>query len=150
MPVYGDGTAKMAALGVALKRAPKLYRVELQREIRVAAQPLVPALRDAAREKLPSAGGLNEQVAGQRITVSVRLGPKTAGVRLVTTAPDTSQTDKGFVRHPSPRNNRKKWRVTKLPRARGWWTDTLVRKSPSVTPAVLRVMDKTARRIQGV
>lgn len=150
MPAYGSGSEQLAALGKRLKQAGAAgMRTELLQGLRAGAAPMVPAVKRAAEAKLPKAGGLNKQVAGQKITVSVRLSGKNAGVRLATTAPDTKETNSGYVRHPSPRNNRKKWRITKMPAAVGWWSDTLAEKGPSVTPELVAVMNRIARRIQG-
>jgi hypothetical protein len=66
-----------------------------------------------------------------------------------TTAPDTAQTDDGFVRHPTfGRRGKGQWRTQEIPAAAGWWSVTLARESPAVTPAVLRVMEAAAARVQ--
>ena len=101
MTAAGSGSVQLAALAVRLKVAgDKTLRRELLRGLKSGAEPLVPLVKAAALEKLPHKGGLNEQVAGQKVTVQVRMGARTAGVRMTTTAPDTKQTDAGFVRHP--------------------------------------------------
>ena len=101
MPVVGSGSAQLAALAVRLKTAgDKGLRVELLRGLKEGAKPLIESVAKAAEAQLPKKGGLNLQVAGQKVTASVRTGARTAGVRMTTTAPDTLQTDKGFVRHP--------------------------------------------------
>lgn len=148
MPVVGNGSAELHALAVRLKVAGAGgLRLELLRGLKTAAGPLVPVVKDAARNQLPKTGGLNEQVAGQRITVAVRTGARTAGVRLTTTAPDTRQTDDGFVRHPVF-GNRAVWVRQDIPAAAGWWSRTLKRESGiRVTVALLAVMRDVGSRI---
>ena len=146
--VAGSGSAQLAALAVRLKAAgDKTLRRELLRGLKSGADPLVKKVAEAARSQLPHGGGLNEQVAGQKVKVQVRTGARTAGVRLTTTAPDTSQTDAGFVRHPVY-GNRKKWVVQQIPAAKGWWSQTLADGGSDVTPELLKVMEETASAIQ--
>jgi hypothetical protein len=148
-----------------------MLRRELMRGLKSGAAPLIPLVKEAAREKLPKGGGLNEQVASQKVRVAVRTGARTAGVRLVTTAPDTSQTNAGFVRHPvfersydmatgkrvgsgtsgshRPRGKNARWVRQEIPAAAGWWSETLARAAPVVTPELRAVMTLIADRIQG-
>ena len=139
MPVAGSGSKQLAALAVRIKAAaPTGLRVELLRGLKEGAKPLIPKVAKAAEEKLPHAGGLNEQVAGQKVTVQVRTGAKTAGVRLTTRAPDTAMTDSGFVRHPIyGRRGKGDWRTQQIPGAKGWWSDTLAEAAPDVTPELM-------------
>lgn len=159
-----NGSAQLRALALRLKAAPTELRVQLPRGLRVAASPLIADVKAAARDKLPRAGGLNEQVAGQRVSVSVRTGARTAGVRLTTTAPDTQQTDSGYVRHPvfarrregpvqkgksRVRGTGETWVRQEIPNATGWWSQTLADDAPKVTPAILAVMENVGGMIQG-
>jgi hypothetical protein len=172
MRVAGSGSQRLAALAVRIKaEAPTGLRVELLRGLKAGAAPLIPKVHDAAIAQLPHAGGLNEQVAGQKVTVQVRMGAKTAGVRLKTTAPDTKQTDEGWVRHPvfsmktTDRQGKTariakvnghysesasvKWRTQQIPAAKGWWSATLAKSAPKVTPALMAAMKTVAAKIQG-
>jgi len=151
VPVAGSGSKQLAALAVRIKAAaPSGLRVQLLRGLKAGAKPLIPKVHDAAIAKLPRAGGLNEQVAGQKVTVQVRTGAKTAGVRLKTTAPDTKQTDEGWVRHPIyGRRGKGDWRTQQIPAAKGWWSDTLTEASPDVTPELLAAMEAVSVQIQG-
>jgi hypothetical protein len=115
----------------------------LRKGLRAGAGPLIPAVRQAAIAKLPKTGGLNQQVAGQQVKVSVRMSARTADVRLTTTAPDTAMTDSGFVRHPTY-GNRSRWITQQIPDAAGWWSDTLARKSVEVTPVLLAELERVA------
>lgn len=122
-------------------------RTELLRGLKTAAKPLIPKVQAAAKAKLPKGGGLNEQVASQKISVSIRTGAKSAGVRLTTTALDTKQTDAGYVRHPTW-GHRDRWVAQQIPDAAGWWSGTLAAEGPSVTPALVAVIDSVNWAIQ--
>lgn len=143
-----NGSVELAALAARLKAVGAAdLRLELLRGLKVGAAPLVDDVKQAALEKLPRRGGLNRQVAGQKISVSVRTSVATAGVRLTTTAPDTAQTDQGYVRHPVF-GNRGRWVHQDIPEAAGWWSQTLAQGAPVVTPALLAVMEKIAAEVQ--
>lgn len=127
-------------------------RLELNRTIRAAAQPLIAEVRGAAYVSLPKRGGLNEEQGNQRITVSVLTGSTTAGVRLRTRTRGSFQTDKGYVRHPTPTMlgyDRSYWHWVKqdIPQAEGWWSKTLERSGRKYTPAIVAAMNRIARRI---
>jgi hypothetical protein len=148
MAAVGAGSERLAALAVRLKATgEKGLRTQLLRGLKSGADPLVKKVIEAAVAKLPHGGGLNEQVAGQKVKVQVRTGARTAGVRLTTTAPDTAMTDSGFVRHPVY-GNRKKWITQQIPAAKGWWSQTLADGGSEVTPELLKVMEETAAAIQ--
>lgn len=145
-----NGSIELAALAARLKVAGAGgLRVQLLRGLKSGAAPLIGEVQAAARAQLPKSGGLNEQVAGQKVKVSVRTGARTAGVRLTTTAPDTAQTDAGFVRHPVF-GNRSKFVTQSIPAAEGWWSKTLAARSPDVTVALLAAMEAVSVEIQGV
>lgn len=151
MPV-SNASAQLHAIAARLKAEGEGgIKLEMTRGLRAGAQPLIPALHAAAEQKLPKSGGLNLQVAGQRIRVSVLTSARNAGVRLVTTAPDTAMTDQGFVRHPTfGRRGKGDWKRQNIPQAAGWWTKTLESGSPAITPVLLGVMRKIAARVQGI
>jgi hypothetical protein len=151
-PVAGSGSAQLAALSARLKvTGDRTLRLELLRGLKSGSTPLVKKVADAARSQLPHGGGLNEQVAGQKVKVQVRTGARTAGVRMTTTAPDTSMTDKGFVRHPTfgRRTGKGSWVTQQIPAAKGWWSQTLADSAPDVQPELLAAMERVALVIQG-
>jgi hypothetical protein len=147
----GNGSRELAALAARLKAAgARDLRLQLLRGLKEGAKPLIPAVQAAARDQLPKSGGLNEQVASQKVSVSVRTGARTAGVRLTTTAPDTAQTDAGFVRHPVfGRRGKGQWRTQQIPAAVGWWSKTLANSAGEVTPELVKVMEEVAVKITG-
>ena len=149
MVAVGSGSAQLAALAVRLKVAgDKTLRRELLRGLKSGADPLVKKVAEAARSQLPHGGGLNEQVAGQKVKVQVRTGARTAGVRLTTTAPDTRQTDSGFVRHPVFGHRDRKWPTQQIPAAKGWWSQTLADGAPDVQPDLAAAMERVALEIE--
>lgn len=140
MPVV-DGTTQLRELGAKLKAAGASgIRLQLIRGLKEAAKPLPAAVKAVALADLPKTGGLNAQVAGQKITTSVRLSGTSAGVRLTTTAPDTRQTDNGYVRHPTF-GHKGRWVTQSIPEATGWWSGTLLIKSQEQAPKILAVME---------
>lgn len=125
---------------------------EMAAALRLAVRPLIAQVRGAAYVSLPRRGGLNEEQGNQRITTSVLTGARSAGVRLRTRTRGSMQTDQGFVRHPVPSRGapRADWRWVQqeVPQAEGWWSKTLERESPALTPALVKVMDGISARIQ--
>lgn len=140
-----NGSRDLAVLSAHLKGTP--LRLPMVRGLKSAAKPMIGEVQAAARAKLPRRGGLNEQVAGQRVTISVRTGARTAGVRLLTSAPDTAMTDAGFVRHPVF-GHRDRWKRQSIPNAAGWWTDTCEASAPKVKAEMLAVMETYAAAIR--
>lgn len=149
-----NGSMELHALAARLKaEGDGALRLQMLRGLKEAAKPLVKDVHDAAEAKLPKRGGLNDQVAGQKVTVSVRTGARTAGVRLVTRAPDTAQADQGFVRHPvfNRRNGAGKRIFVRqeVPHAAGWWSQTLANSGSTVTARLLRVMTDVGAQLRG-
>lgn len=143
-----NASAELSRIAAALREVgDRGLRLELSRGLRSTAKPLTAAVRDAALRQLPHGGGLNQQVASQRVTVSVLLSARTTAVRLKTTAPDTAQTDSGYVRHPVY-GNRGKWVTQSIPQATGWWSKTLAESAPVVTAALVAVMRDISARIE--
>ena len=135
-----EASAQLRLVAVKLKAAGAGgLRLQLMRGLKAGAAPLIPAVQSAARSQLPKGGGLNEQVADQKVTVSVRTGAATAGVRLTTTAPDTSQTDSGYVRHPTF-GHRDRWVTQQIPDAVGWWSATLAAQGGAVSVELVKVI----------
>lgn len=152
MTVAGQPFAsqRLHAIAAELKaQGERGLKRRMNSTLRAAAVPLVDAVREAAREKLPKKGGLNEQQAEQAIRVMVLSGARTAGVRIRTSTRGSMQTDKGFVRHPVFGEWKPNMPSQQIPQATGWWSYTLYRKSPEVTPLILAEMNRVARQIQG-
>jgi hypothetical protein len=120
--------------------------------IRAEAEPLKAALRQSALSNLPRGGGLNVQVANQRVTVSALAGARTVGIQLKTTAPDTSSTnDDGQVRHPTfGRRGQGQWKTQSIPKAKGWWDKPCAEVGPPVAAAMLATLVRVAAEISAV
>jgi hypothetical protein len=151
-----DASAQLAGIAARLKvTGDRGLRLAMLRGLKAGAAPLIPLVHEAARKQLPKSGGLNERVAGQKVTASVRTGARTAGVRLTTRDLDTKETDEGYVRHPvfnrRDKNGRRVWakKNQKIPAAEGWWSKTLAESAPVVAPALVVVMDEVAAAING-
>lgn len=151
------GQQQLRDLGLRLKAGADtgLLRRELLKGIRAAAGPLVADVRQAARERLPKGGGLNEWVADSPIAVRTRLTGVSAGVRIVNTSkvPDGKRggtadfgSDRGKVRHPVF-GHKDRWAVTNV--EPGWFSKTLEEKAPQVTPEVVAAMERTSRALTG-
>jgi hypothetical protein len=99
--VAGSGSAQLAALAVRLKaQGDTTIRPRLLQGLKAGAKPCIVAVKASGLDKLPHKGGLDKTVTDPPITVSVRTGARTAGVRLVTKAHGAEPTNDGWVRHP--------------------------------------------------
>jgi hypothetical protein len=148
--VAGNGSAELRAIAARCKVVGNRGLLNASRAtLRVEAKPLVAAAQQAARTRLPRGGGLNEQVAAQKWSVSALAGARSAGVRLKTVAPDTLQTDDGYVSHPTfGRRGPGQWKRQELPpAAKGWATDTVNAYGPPLAAAMLKTLDKVAAEI---
>jgi hypothetical protein len=164
-----DGAAQLKALGVRLKALGaadlglassdltdlgkgKTLRSQLLAGIRAGAKPAIQATRDAAREKLPKKGGLNEYVATTQIISNTRVTGPRVGVRIGVKRGQHKAygANKGKIRHPVFGKDR--WVEQDLPtNAVGWFDDTLKREAPKavvpITAAMQRVADEATRRL---
>lgn len=141
---------QMRVVGLRLKAAGAGgLKLALTRELKAATKPLIADVKQAARDELPKAGGLNEYVAAGRFTSSVRYTGIQIGVRIVNTAPKGSKggtrqfgSDKGTVRHPVFGHRERKWAETHV--TPGWFSGTLEKKAPlEATPRVLAALTET-------
>ncbi len=124
----------------------------MNRALRAGARTGIPEVRQAARDRLPKRGGLNEYEADQKINVSVTSGARTAGVRIRGKA--SQRTDTGTWRHPVPSMlgyDRSYWQWTSqtYSPAEGWWSDTWRAQSVKITPLIVAELNRVGARIQG-
>lgn len=115
-------------------------RRELNRALREGAAPLVQDARDAARDSLPRAGGLNERIASKPTSISVMQ----AGVRVRVKGSDAASINRGRISHPVF-GNRDVW--VRQPVRAGYFTDRMRREAPKVRPDLIRAMDRVAEKI---
>lgn len=153
--MVSNGSAVLRTIAVRCKEVgDRGNMLALRAGIRESAGPLTAAARNAARANLPKRGGLNEHVANGPIRVSTLAGLRSARVRIKALQTDTSQTDKGYVRHPVfPRGSgvlRSTWSWVQepTPQAAGWWTDTMISKSPVVTAAINARLSRLAAYLE--
>ena len=138
------GVNDFVALSKALKDAGESgLRKELHKAMRDAAKPVIPKVKQAARESFPKAGGLNERIARKPLRSSVRTGNNTAGVRIQGTKVDPRINDEGRVAHPvfgrtgRAANGGKNTVVQNVPDARGYFDRTISAQAPQVRADVL-------------
>jgi len=135
--IEGDA---MKALQRKLKAVDrKDWRRELNKGLREGAAPLVQDARDAARDGLPSRGGLAERIASLPTTISVTQG----GVRVRVKGTDANAADKGLIRHPVFARKgyaQRFWVMQKI-------TDRMQREAPKVRPELVKAMDRIAEKI---
>jgi len=136
------GLQQLTRLGLALKSTGEGgLRRELLKGLREAAKPMVREAKQAARDRLPKAGGLNTRVAGEPILIRNRLTGANVGVRIVTTTTDTRGPNRGVIRHPVF-GHMDRWVTQPYPAAKGWFDQTLERAQPEATKAIAEAVAK--------
>jgi hypothetical protein len=155
---YGGGTSASGApvqvaaddfyrLSKALKVAGQTgLRKELHKSVVLAAKPLIPKVREAARRDLPKHGGLNERIARKPYRAQARTGVTTAGVRIVGTKVDPRINSQGRIAHPvfgRPGSTV----VQQVPEAKGYFDETLSESAPLVRAGILAVLSQFPDRI---
>lgn len=149
------GAEDFYKLSKALKAAGRTdLRKYLHMRMLAPANAVIPKVKAAARSQLPAEGGLNALVAGRRIRARVRTGEATAGVSIVSPRQGSSSasTNRGYVRHPVPKDH-DVWVRQELPRAAGWFDDTIEADAPAIRRGVERgisdTLDHIARQVEG-
>lgn len=142
------GADDFLALSKRLKAAGQTeLRKELHKAMSAAAKPLIPKVREAARNNLPKGGGLNERIAKKPLRAQTRTGATTAGVRVVGSKVDP-RINEGRVAHPV--FGRKPFVVQHVPEATGYFSETLAQSGSEVRVELLKVLnDFTARITRG-
>lgn len=137
-----NASAQLAGIASQLATVGKTWRLEAARTLRdTATSKIVPALKASALQNLPHSGGLNEHVASQPITASVGLSLSSSYVRLRQPYFDASQTNQGYVRHPTfGRRAAGQWSSTSYQPMTDWWTDPLEKSQDEVTAALVQDM----------
>jgi hypothetical protein len=127
---------------------------DLQKEMREAgkriAKPAEEAVRESARDVLPSKGGLNEWVAGRlRFKTLIRLSGKQVGIRIKTShrgktgLSDLGAINRGRVRHPFY-GDRDHWYLTEV--TAGFVTKALDEMADTAREEFLKAVDEVARK----
>lgn len=146
MDVRITGAEELAAVARRLKEAGnKDLRREMMRGLQRAARPARDAAKEAARVELPSAGGLNDRVAGSKFTIKTRTSGKAVGVSIVGKGDlDLPALDRGRLRHPLF-GNRRHW-YTQMVRPR-WFTEAMEKQAPQVRRELVDAVAAIARRL---
>lgn len=124
-------------------------RAQLLAAIRAGTKPAVEATRQAARNELPKAGGLNEYVATSLIGSYTRLTGPRVGVRIgVRKGPGSHKAwgaNIGIVRHPVFGHRDRKWGETRV--TPGWFDHTLSVATPGMAAVVTKAMELVAEEL---
>jgi len=156
-----EGIKNIRQVSIDLKAAgDKGMRRELYRAVSAAGKPLVQAARQSASQSLPHSGGLAELVSSSKMRTQMRTGARTAGVRIVATAPnafskskapksfsrgiDLSAMDRGILRHPLF-GYREFWYTQSVkPR---WWSDPMMRGADNARKEILKAVENITEQL---
>lgn len=144
-----DATAaQFRSVSIRLKEADAALMRLTRRNIRAAVAPVIPAIRASARSTLPKSGGLNERVAGTKISVSILTGRNTAGVRLRMgqgsgrAKRHMTEINAGTVRHPVY-GDRQNWATTDV--EAGFFDRPVKAGQPATAEACMAALRESAR-----
>jgi hypothetical protein len=119
---------------------------ELGSELHQEAEPIPAAVRAAAHNLLPEAGGLAGLVADSRMGVSVQTSTREAKVTVAAVSGmDLPRIDKGRVRHPVF-GNREHWETQSVPP--GFFTRTVLARAAGFRSAAERAVQRFADKIR--
>lgn len=142
-----NGADALLALSKRLKATGETeLRKELHKSVREAGKPLIPKIREAARNNLPTHGGLNERIARKPYRAQVRTGVKTAGLRITGGKVDPRINNQGRIAHPvfgRPGSTV----VQNVPEARGYFDETLRDSAPQIRDTVTEVLVDYAKKL---
>lgn len=140
------GADQLGAIADELKRTGNTeLRRDLYRGIQRSTKPLRQDVQQAARDKLPRRGKLNEWVAESKFSTRTR-GGKNPGVRITSgkRGHDMRAIDRGRLRHPVF-GNKKVWVTQQV--TPGWFSQTLADGAPAVRRELVKVLEDVAERI---
>lgn len=136
------GSKSLQLLAKRLKETDRPMRNQLLRRVRQAAQEAIPDVQQAARDKLPHAGGLADRVAGQTWRVRASYAGRGAQVRIVGLGmKELTDIDSGRLRHPVF-GNRKVWKQQSV--EPGFFSETLQNRAPAIRAEVIRAANDVA------
>jgi hypothetical protein len=153
------GSARAGSGGVVVK-ADEFYRVskalknagegalrkQFHKTVSAEAKPLIPKVRQSARDNAPTKGGLNDRLAKKPYRVQTRTGASTAGVRIVGTKVDPRMNSLGRIQHPV--FGRPGKRVVQYDSdLKGYFDKPLTESGPEVQKAVVNAMTDFTRKI---
>jgi len=147
MDVRVTGAEQLERVYKAVREAgDNEIRKDMLRGLRNTTKPLIAAVRIAARDDLPSAGGLAADVAAGKYAARTRTSGQSAGVRItgVWAGHDVEALDRGVLRKPVF-GNRSVWVLQSV--TPGFFSRTLADKAPTVQADLLAVMEDVVQRI---
>lgn len=147
MSIRVEGGNALGELAAALRSAGQgeLIR-ELGSDLHREAEPIPAAVRQAAHNLLPEAGGLAGLVADSRMGVSVQTSTREAKVTVAAVSGmDLPRIDKGRVRHPVF-GNREHWETQSVPP--GFFTRTVMARAAGFRSAAERAVQRLADKIR--
>jgi hypothetical protein len=140
------GAERLELVGARLKQTGNGdLRKALLKGLRAAAKPMLQVAQDAARDKLPRSGGLNEFVAASKFSTTSKLTGKNPSVSLKATKKghDVKATDRGVLRHPVFGHN--VWVQQTIPA--GWFSQSLEEKSEIPRKELHKVLEDVAEEL---
>lgn len=143
------GAEDFLRLSKALKGAgQQRLRSDLNKALKSAAKPIIPATRQEAVSRLPSRGGLGKLVASEPQSIQVRTG-KDPGVRVVVgkRKGGARATERGFVRHPVFFRPPLVMRWVTQQVEPHWFSDAAQEQAPVVRKDLEKALEAIAERI---
>lgn len=120
-------------------------RSEIRRTLTKATKPLRTQIRDAARDRLPKAGGLNKWAAVMPgLLTDFRPDTQSVKIRDSKRGHDLKSIDEGRVRHPLYGDKNHWYQQAVAP---GFFTDTVAARSPEVAAVVRTELEKYLAQI---
>lgn len=143
------GANQLAALARDLRATnEKTLRREMLKGIQTAGKPLKALAKEAALQRLPKRGKLNEFVAASTFSIRTRTTGQSVGVRLQAAKKghDLAKTDLGMLRHPVY-GNESVWVLQRI--EPGWFSKSLDDGVvlTAMRKELIHVMDNIVRRI---
>ncbi len=142
-----EGADDLQRLAVRLKEAGRNdLRKELLAGIRKANKPIVAAIRDGIRERLPSRGGLADEVARATISTRTKLTGRSVGVTMLGTKGKSKleRLNRGILRHPLY-GNRSHWYTQAV--EPGWFDDSIREHLDVLRNNITDAMDAVADKL---
>lgn len=141
-----EGADDLQRLAARLKEAGRNdLRKELLAGIRKANKPIVAAIRDGIRERLPSRGGLADEVARATISTRTKLTGRSVGVTMLGTKGKSKleRLNRGILRHPLFGHG--PWFVQQV--EPGWFDDSIREKLDVLRNNITDAMDAVADKL---
>jgi hypothetical protein len=141
-----QGASELSQLAGRLNGTDKKLKTELTGSLRRIAKQLVPKIVDAAEEKFPAAGGMNDFIHHAKIGVRIQTSGKSAGlfIRAERQGHDIFSLNQGSLRHPLF-GNRDAWFEQSIPP--GFFTETIEQHREEITDELLTAMRAFARSL---